>query len=253
MIRLIKTGLGFGKSGLLPAFLFGALFAGPAAAQTDHHHALYLDALAVVEKGEERIALEMERIRRGEVAHFDFLQHQYIELLRHSRALSHPPVFLNTDARADVVASSEALGRAVESLDLVIADFLRAQAELGSALSNTRDIASRWTAGLSDPVEQVQLRQLGNAAAAFSSDNSRENLVALDAAFERVLTSQEGMDWKAELALQQQLIRLNQGGPAEALLRLRELHINALARRVSESYAAAHEESGDTAIEAAGD
>lgn len=90
------------------------------------HHREYRAALQVVLEGPERLVDAMRRIRLGEVAHYDFLQYEHIELIRHARALAHPPAGLVGAERARIVALAGDLLEAVNDLEWLIADFLRA-------------------------------------------------------------------------------------------------------------------------------
>ncbi|MFM1897131.1 MAG: hypothetical protein RLZZ385_2205 [Pseudomonadota bacterium] len=105
---------------------------------TDHASA-YAKALDHALQAESRISAEMERIQQGEVAHFDFLQFEYGEALRHARALAFPPESIAGDQRQAVTEQAAGLLQAVESLEWIIADFLRAEA--GGA--DTRPLVSR--------------------------------------------------------------------------------------------------------------
>jgi cytochrome c peroxidase len=92
------------------------------------HHAAYLAAMEHMALGSQPLLEAMQKVQRGEVAHFDFVQFEHLELIRHARALMHPPAALNTETSSAVVAQAEALLAQVNALEWTIADFLRAEA-----------------------------------------------------------------------------------------------------------------------------
>jgi cytochrome c peroxidase len=92
------------------------------------HHEAYAAAIEAIAPAQRGLLEEMRRIQSGEVAHFDFLQFQHLELIRHARALHHPPSHVDRQLRDRLVAGAEALLSAVNALEWTIADFLRAQA-----------------------------------------------------------------------------------------------------------------------------
>ncbi len=112
----------------------------PQAAEEMDHPAAYQKALDFVRQSEGLLLSEMERIHSGEVAHYDFLQFQHLELLRHARALQHPPASLASAKRERLIEQAGSLLRAAESLEWIIADFLRAESALRSARSNQADL-----------------------------------------------------------------------------------------------------------------
>jgi len=220
--------------------LASCLCASQALAETGDHHRAYLDALDTVLAAEARIGEEMARVSNGTVAHYDFLQHEHIELLRHARALRHPPTDMSAAERDSVLAQADMLVMAAESLELVIADFLRAQALLGSALSNTLDlIATQANQGLSD-VALAHLQQLAVAAKEFRTDNSTATREALDAAFDRVASLEIGQTWLGELSVQRELIRNNAAEADAGLAKLARAGVEASAKELRGVYVAAH-------------
>ena len=207
----------------LLGFLSALLVAGPISAETGDHQLAYIEALQTVKASELRIRQGMERISSGEVAHYDFLQHEHIELLRHARALRHPPSGVSAENRGEIVARADALLLAADSLEWVIADFLRAHAVLQSALSNTVDlVAIQMSQGVAGG-NLDQLRALTDAANVVRANNTPETLALLDAAFEQVLALDGG------LLIQRQLILGNSGGFARAVEELAEAEITPLA------------------------
>ncbi|MDP2127101.1 MAG: cytochrome c peroxidase [Pseudohongiella sp.] len=98
--------------------------------QENSHHLAYLAALENADTAKEKMLSEMRRIHSGEVAHFDFLQYQHLELIRYASALHHPPSELSEDSRAQLAYAAETLLAETHKLEWIIADFLRAEAML---------------------------------------------------------------------------------------------------------------------------
>lgn len=95
---------------------------------TDAHHLAYLNAVSVSISAPEKILAEMRRIQSGEIAHFDFLQYQHLELIRHVSALQYPPSTLTADTAKELQAAAQTLLTEVHQLEWTISDFLRAEA-----------------------------------------------------------------------------------------------------------------------------
>lgn len=124
------------------------------------HHALYASALVAVTKASDNILAEMERISAEEVAHYDFLQFEHLELIRHARALAHPPAAMDEQTKLLLQANADKLLLASHELEWIIADFLRAQAmgrvmkvHINSPQPNT------LTDQLGDPQQQLERYQ----------------------------------------------------------------------------------------------
>lgn len=92
------------------------------------HKREYEAAMDMVLDGPYRIREEMRRILQGDVAHYDFLQYEHIELIRHARALAHPPAALDEADRKDIAALAGDVVEATNELEWIIADFLRVRA-----------------------------------------------------------------------------------------------------------------------------
>lgn len=107
---------------------------------TRRHQEEYDAALNRAAAAPARISEEMLRIRSGEVAHYDFLQYEHIEMLRHARALSYPPASLDTEQREAMLSQAAQLQQSAEQYELIIADFLRAYAAASGARSNYLDL-----------------------------------------------------------------------------------------------------------------
>jgi len=224
---------------LAGASLTALLATGSSFGETGEHHVLYLDALTVVTESPARLGAEMERIATGQVAHFDFVQNEHIELLRHARALQHPPASLDPASRDEIMADASALETAAASLEWVIADFLRAQALLGSALANTQDLVNLLTDQSADSEQRQVLAQLAAATQAMESANTPQARATLEAAYEQALALDIDPTRKVELARQRELVRDNATLPKVALTRLAEVEIEALATSLREHYLAA--------------
>ncbi len=107
---------------------------------TAHHAQQYQAALDRVGAAEQRIGFEMDRIHSGEVAHYDFLQYEHLEMLRHARALSHPPINLSSTQRAAALEQAEHWQQTAREYEFSISDFLRRHAIANSARLNYQDL-----------------------------------------------------------------------------------------------------------------
>lgn len=113
----------------------------PSAKELAQQHAEeYQQALMRVADAPERIQSEMRRIRSGEVAHYDFLQYEHIEMLRYARALSFPPANLAPEDRDTLVSEARNWQQTADQYELTIADFLRRHAVANSAILNYQDL-----------------------------------------------------------------------------------------------------------------
>ncbi len=143
----------------LKAAVLGALLLSPfvQAQQGGEHQRDYLAAIDKVAQAESRLLAEMQRIESGQVAHYDFLQFEHIEMIRHARALAWPPAGLEESARAQVATQAQqALDEAL-ALEWVLADYLRAVAQVRSASANTLDLLANDA--VSDSAAARQLKQ----------------------------------------------------------------------------------------------
>lgn len=180
-------------------------------AEIESHDMAYQQALDKVELGYKQLHEELDRIHYGEVAHFDFLQYAHIEVLRHARALRHPPSDRGMESREPIIEHATQLVTAAESLELALSDFLRSHALLDSAISNTVDIVQQ--AGMtSEGLAQSALYDLGRAATQFKENMQPDRLNSLQVAFENVSkTDSINQDWLDALVLQQGLIETHSG------------------------------------------
>jgi cytochrome c peroxidase len=100
-----------------------AVFTATSTHAADYAHAIRITADAVPE-----LIAEMRRVHSGAVAHYDFIQFQHLELIRHARSLQHPPASLQETTRAQLSQQASELLQDVNALEWTIADFLRAEA-----------------------------------------------------------------------------------------------------------------------------
>mgnify|MGYP000488091723 CR=1 FL=1 len=98
---------------------------------TASHHEAYRAAHDAVMPAFSELQTELRRVESGEVAHFDFVQIQHMELIRLARALQHPPSDLAESSKRCLQEGAAQLLEDVMALELPIADFLQAQALLG--------------------------------------------------------------------------------------------------------------------------
>jgi len=78
-----------------------------------------------------RLQNALTDVDTGAVAHFDFVQFEHLELIRHTRALQHPPTALSAASRQCLQNGASQLLQEVMLLELPIADYLQAKAMLG--------------------------------------------------------------------------------------------------------------------------
>lgn len=97
-----------------------------AAAPGQDHQAEYLAALATVGAAQQGIVEQMQALLTGKTEHFDFLQYEHLQMIRHARSLAHPPAILTPEQRSQIQVSSARILQQAEALEWVIADFLRA-------------------------------------------------------------------------------------------------------------------------------
>lgn len=180
-------------------------------AEIESHDIAYQQALDKVEFGYNQLREELGRIHNGEVAHFDFLQSAHIEVLRHARALQHPPADIDLALREPMIAHATQLGTLAESLELVLSDFLRSHALLDNALSNTIDLAQQASMESKEPT-QAALRALVSAANQFRVSAQPDRLLPLQVAYENVIKDKSiRQSYLESLVLQQGLIETHAG------------------------------------------
>ncbi len=193
LVSLMLAGL------TIPALSYGQI--------NEDHHQAYLAALDVVEHAETRIANAMEQVQSGQVAHYDFLQNEHIELVRHARALAWPPGVLAENERSEISAEAKALLASADDLEWVIADFLKAMAQVRSASSNTLDIASNASAQSSGALKE-SLNTLQVNTLLFMASSYSENWPALSESFDTVLNADITEQTRRELQFQKERLAL---------------------------------------------
>jgi cytochrome c peroxidase len=95
------------------------------------HQQAYRAAAASMRPLFDKLLAEMQRLAEGEVQHFDFVQAQHLELIRHARALQYPPSSSTHTERSCLNAASDVLLEQVMALEWTIASYLQAQAMQG--------------------------------------------------------------------------------------------------------------------------
>jgi hypothetical protein len=199
------------------------------------HHRDYLDALEKVQQAEPSIVHEMERLQFGSVAHYDFLQYQHIELIRHARALAHPPAGLTQSARAEIVAAAEQLLKSAGEMEWVIADFLRALAMLRNASSNTLDIAATLKLGASHSVA-ANLDILVQQTTRFAEAGYNGDWDNLRATFRAVLDSPIDEQGRRELLFQRKILQDNASAIDQLRRKLGESAVDQYAQKIADLY-----------------
>lgn len=206
-----------------------------ATAAGDTHEAAYAEALQRLQVAPDRLLTEMQRIDAGEVAHFDFLQHEHIELLRDSKALAFPPASLPQDKREALNKQAAAVLRMATELEWTLADFLRGQAAVNAAVSSTVDIV-RQASNDTEPTTRSALNSLSQRAIAFrqaGDDNTRQ---ALFEAYDDVTSLALNPQHLNELSAQKSLIRNNVAGIEQGLTELRTTQLRQASKRLIELY-----------------
>lgn len=172
------------------------------------HQEEYTAALDLAAAAPTRIAEEMRRIRSGEVAHYDFLQYEHIEMLRHARALSFPPAYLELEQREAVLSQAGQWQQSAERYELVIADFLRAQAVASSAKANYQDLLRLLSAGVDEKTQSL-LAQAEQSALAFYAQpdpNTQQSFESSNQALHDITLNPQRLE---ELQLQVRLLLEN--------------------------------------------
>ena len=162
----------------LKAAVLSALLISPfAQAQQDSEHQRdYLSAIDKVAQAESRLLAEMQRIESGQVAHYDFLQFEHLEMIRHARALAWPPAGLDESARAQVATQAQQALDDALALEWVLADYLRAVALVRSASANTLDLLA--SAAVTDTAAAQQLKQALQALSGADYTTTGERVAA---------------------------------------------------------------------------
>lgn len=183
-----------------------------AAVLAQRHRDDYAAAVNRASNAPARIAAEMQRIRSGEVAHYDFLQYEHIEMLRHARALSFPPADIEEEQREAMLSQAARLQQAAEQYELRIADFLRSHAVASSARFNYQDLLRV----LSDQADEKTLSLLARAeqsALSFYTQPDVNTQLELENATQALQSLELNPERLAELQLQVRLLLENLADP----------------------------------------
>ncbi|MEX1198779.1 MAG: cytochrome c peroxidase [Pseudohongiellaceae bacterium] len=210
----------------------GGAVSAPEKPEPGVHHNAYLSAIDTVEQSMEGIAREMDRVIDGQVAHFDFLQYEHIELLRHARALAHPPAALAEAQRAAATRQANAILETAQSLEWLIADVLRSVASSDTAVRTINDLADAPQFGID---VQRSLRSLAEAALQYreSPDADHEAQLA-----EQAGKVQERLNGEFAALLARQVSLLSDHAARVPALRqqLSELGLKAMTAALREDY-----------------
>ena len=95
------------------------------------HDVAYRNAKDAIIPALARLLEALTLVDSGAVAHFDFVQFEHLELIRHARALQHPPASQSAQRRQCLQNGASRLLQEVILLELPIADYLQAKAMLG--------------------------------------------------------------------------------------------------------------------------
>lgn len=163
---------------------------------TEHEQA-YRSALETVQQAPARIADAMAQVQSGEVAHYDFLQFEHIELVRHAQALAWPPGDFAAADKQALKQEASALLNSANELEWIISDFLRAMAQARSASSNTLDIAAQQESNAAWQALEIQ-------SLLFMSDAYQGDWSALAAAYDTVLGGDLSEQTRRELSFQKE-------------------------------------------------
>ena len=172
------------------------------------HQEQYDVALERAADAPARIAEEMQRIRAGQVAHYDFLQYEHIEMLRHARALAFPPANLGPQQREAMLSRAAQLQQSAEQYELIIADFLRAQAIASSAKTNYQDLL-RILSVTADEKTLSLLAQAERSALTFYAQPRPESQLELESATQALQNIDLNPERVKELQVQVRLLLEN--------------------------------------------
>lgn len=140
------------------------------------HGEEYAQALIKTAAGPVRITEEMKRIRSGQVAHYDFLQYEHIEMLRHARALSFPPASLESDQRQSMLQQATQWQQSADEYETIIADFLRREAVARGAKANYQDLVRILTKGADEKARLLLAEAEQSVVAFYAQPNPQSQL-----------------------------------------------------------------------------
>jgi methyl-accepting chemotaxis protein len=99
------------------------------------HHQAYLDGIQSIEKHFAQMQAEMLRTRFGEVKHYDYVQHNYIELQRHVNSMLSVPDFVDRETSQKLTNLANAMDQQVKDLEFTLSDFNRANSLLRNSVA----------------------------------------------------------------------------------------------------------------------
>lgn len=203
------------------------------AAEEDDHRRDYDEALNIALQGESRIVEEMIKIRSNEIAHFDFLQFEHIQLIRHSRALAFPPADIATSTKTKIEIEANLLLNSAQGLELVIADYLRAIAQVKNATNNTADIITKMLE-TSSPEQSLPLRELKKTMTQMTTADHANHWPDIDSLFSKVLALNTITQLHSELALQHQQLAKYLPTLETLIQQARDSKVDVIAARLAE-------------------
>lgn len=174
-------------------------------ADTDAHHRDYDSAIHIALNSKMRIIEEMIKVRAGTVAHYDFVQFEHIELVRHAQALAFPPAATSATDKELIKVQADALLAQAQDLEWVIADYIRAFAQVRSATSNTLDILHHLP-GQTKPSLSASLEAEIEKLIASQYNNDWNNI---DQTFDALIASNIDTTSIKELEFQRQQLKQN--------------------------------------------
>lgn len=99
------------------------------------HHQAYLDSIQSIERHFSQMQAEMLRTRFGEVKHYDYVQHHYIEMQRHVKAMQEMPDFVDNTTSQNLKSLATQMNAQVNELELTLSDFNRANSLLSNSVA----------------------------------------------------------------------------------------------------------------------
>ncbi|MDX1490775.1 MAG: hypothetical protein R3332_05775 [Pseudohongiellaceae bacterium] len=199
------------------------------------HHQDYEAALNITLNSEERITTQMSRLLIGEVKHFDFLQFEHIELMRHARALAHPPSDVSEEAKEEIKREADALMSASLEIEWIIADFLQEYAQVRSATSNILDIVSSLE-DEKDAALRSKLHSIKAQTQQLVLNGYQDDWEELNNSLSRVLASDIGAQAKAELDFQKAQLAHYLPTLAKHIKRVENGASDEIAKRLEQAY-----------------
>lgn len=147
----------------------------------DMHDQAYRQSLQNIGHSFAELLVQMQHVDNGQVQHFDFVQFQHLELIRHSRAVQHPPAQWSAEQQHCALEAAQPLLAQVMELEWDIAGFLQQQAVKGIWQAHIKTPAPS-----SAPKEELELRIAEHQALA-AATLSQINSVALQHKVEAVI------------------------------------------------------------------